>query len=238
MKLKTKKKILLVLGVILSNLLGYDYLNYKFNNKFTRVSEKALETIVDIKVKYDPGTIEGAGVVITPNGHVLTVAHLFTLPYRIRHIGLVKYDGSEFWARIVKVDKTRDLALLQVPCLENSNSKYSRFAPLGQLKVGQEVFTIGSPLGLPFSVTNGIISYLHRDVFATEYTEHQYNAMTNPGNSGGPVFNLDGEIVGVANLLVSIVPLIPIDTGVSFFVTEGSIVDFLKDYKEVGKVLK
>ena len=114
---------------------------------------------------------------------------------------------------------------------------YVNIADPRGLKVGQEVIAIGSPAGLSFSVTNGIISALYRD-FNHAYNVTQSNTAINPGNSGGPLFNLKGELVGINSFFIMARPEFPVFTGLGFSVQSGQCIEFLTDAAKKFKDMK
>jgi serine protease Do len=185
-------------------------------------------TEIDVEAKKatvtaSTGTVEflGAGVFISPNGHILTCAHLFN-EGKIKAINIEAYDGYVYAAEILAVDPSRDLALLKI--WENT-PHYAVLEDPRNLRVGQEVIAVGNPLALSFSVTHGILSAFNRD-FDNRYDTIQSDTFLNPGNSGGPLFNLRGRLVGINSFLIPPVPL-PIFTGCGFSVSPGRIIEFL-----------
>lgn len=166
--------------------------------------------------------VQGAGVFISPNNHVLTCGHLFWLE-KINSITVCTPDGKCTAGEILHQEKNLDLALVQANF--DLPTPYARIADPRKLRVGQEVLAVGSPLGFTFSVSHGIISALNRDNLGV-YNMTQSDAFLNPGNSGGPLFNLKGEIVGINSRIVPPVPA-KIFTGLGFSVQSGQIVEFL-----------
>lgn len=166
--------------------------------------------------------VQGAGVFVSPNNHVLTCAHLFWLD-KITAITVCNDSGVCTAGEILHKEDDLDLALLQANFA--TPTRYARIADPRKLKVGQEVLAVGSPLGFAFSVSHGIISALNRDELSV-YNMTQSDAFLNPGNSGGPLFNLKGEIIGINSRIVPPVPA-NIFTGLGFSVQSGQIVEFL-----------
>jgi len=179
--------------------------------------------------------ISGSGVFVTKKGHVLTCAHLFNLPGKILSISIADYNENVYAGKLIKVSNSVDLAFLQVPYLKKS--PYVKLADPRTLKVGQEVVAIGNPLGLPGTVTNGIVSALYRDI-EDSYNVTQSNTSINPGNSGGPLFNLKGELIGINSFMISPIPGIPIFTGLGFSVQSGQCLVFLTDCVKLDKSLR
>jgi serine protease Do len=149
-----------------------------------------------------PGDLElGSGVIIDPEGHVLTNEHVIARASRIR----VKLaDGRSFDASVIGADPNNDLAVLQIDTDEKLPS-----VPLGQsddLLVGEPVIAIGNPFGFSNTVTTGVISALDRSFHTPDhsYSFHgfiQTDASINPGNSGGPLLNAAGTLIGINSAL-------------------------------------
>lgn len=131
----------------------------------------------------------GAGVFISPNGHLLTCAHLFHPTNSL--ITVVTVDGVRLPATLLYKDGKRDLALLKV----DAHTPYVRLAK-NEPTTGQEVIAIGNPLGLNWTVSHGIVSTLNRDI-GEGFAFTQIDAPINQGNSGGPLFNMNGELIGI-----------------------------------------
>jgi len=167
-----------------------------------------------------PVTFVGAGVFISHNGHVLTCAHLFNVGLSTT-ITVIKYGDSRVPAEVLYKDTGKDLALLKIPV-----SWFTPKASLsrGRLQVGQEIITIGNPAGLNFSSSHGMISHLNRNIYE-RYTYTQSDLPTNGGNSGGPVFNLNGELIGLSAMKLSDAD------GMSFAITPDTIRIFLSTFR-------
>ncbi len=138
----------------------------------------------------------GTGVVIDPRGYVVTNYHVVE---DVEEVRITLEDGSQTNAEVVATDIRSDLALLKV-----NSSKPLAVIPRGtscDLMVGEPVIAIGNAFGYVHTVTEGIISALHRDVPVNDTQEYrdliQTSAGINPGNSGGPLLNIHGEIIGV-----------------------------------------
>ena len=137
----------------------------------------------------------GSGFIISPDGYILTNHHVIDGADSVT-VRLI--DRREYEATVVGSDKRSDLALLKV---DEKNLPVVTFGSPGELKVGEWVVAIGSPFGLDYSVTAGIVSARGRSI-PTEENENyvpfiQTDVAINPGNSGGPLFNLKGEVVGI-----------------------------------------
>ncbi|MDO3388212.1 Do family serine endopeptidase [Gilvimarinus sp. SDUM040013] len=136
----------------------------------------------------------GSGFIIGEDGHILTNNHVID---GADEVTVRLFDQREFIAKVLGVDPLSDLALLKI---EAEGLPKLEFASAGSLKVGQWVVAIGSPFGLDYSASAGIVSAMGRSISSNEsqYVPFiQTDVAINPGNSGGPLFNLKGEVVGI-----------------------------------------
>lgn len=171
----------------------------------------------------------GSGVIISQDGYILTNNHVInganSVKVRLR-------DSTEYDATIVGSDSDNDIALLKVSATGLSPAT---FGDSNSLAVGDYVVAIGNPLGeLGGTVTDGIISALARKVTIedTQMTLLQTNAQVNPGNSGGGLFNANGELVGIVNAKQSATEV----EGIAFAIPINNVLDILSDLKEYGYV--
>src|SRR5262245_28598550 len=136
--------------------------------------------------------IDTAGIVIT-NNHVIAEAD---------EINVILTDGSRLKAEVVGRDQKTDLAVLRVK--PTKPLKAVKFADSDKVRLGEWVVAIGNPFSLGGTVTAGIVSARNRDINSGPYDNYiQTDAAINRGNSGGPLFNLDGEVVGVNTAIIS-----------------------------------
>jgi Do/DeqQ family serine protease len=135
----------------------------------------------------------GSGVIIqAQHGHILTNSHVIEGADAI-HVTLK--DGRKYLAEVVGIDPRADLAVLQIP---SERLVAMRFGDSDRLRVGDFVVAIGNPYSIGQTVTSGIISALHRNPGISEYENFiQTDAPINLGNSGGPLVNLHGELIGI-----------------------------------------
>ena len=171
----------------------------------------------------------GSGVIISQDGYILTNNHVInganSVKVRLR-------DSTEYDATIIGSDSDNDIALLKVNATGLSPAT---FGDSNSLAVGNYVVAIGNPLGeLGGTVTDGIISALARKVTIedTQMTLLQTNAQVNPGNSGGGLFNANGELVGIVNAKQSATEV----EGIAFAIPINNVLDILSDLKEYGYV--
>ena len=142
---------------------------------------------------------EGSGFFVDGKGHIVTNAHVVDGAEKVT---VVLQDGTRLDARIVGVDEKTDLAVLKVQ--PKAEAVWVEFGDSSKVRVGDKVVAVGNPFGLGGTVTAGIVSSTGRELGASPYDEFiQIDAPINRGNSGGPTFNLDGEVVGVNSIIVS-----------------------------------
>jgi serine protease Do len=147
----------------------------------------------------------GSGFIISPDGYIVTNNHLIqglTGTGTVDSVTVTMTTGQEFPARIIGRDETSDLAVLKI---EGRNLPFVQWGDSTRARVGDWVLAIGNPYGLGGSVTAGIISALHRGVGAGgAYDRYiQTDAAINMGNSGGPMFDLNGNVIGINSALIS-----------------------------------
>ena len=150
-----------------------------------------------------PGEATGSGFVISDEGHIVTNQHVVDNAQSVR----VEFsDGSEVDAEIVGTDPSTDIAVLDVD-RPATDLTVLEFAPTGALEVGNPVVVLGSPFGLEGSLTTGVISAVGREIRSpngfTIENAVQTDAALNHGNSGGPVLDTQGRVVGVASQIRS-----------------------------------
>jgi serine protease Do len=148
----------------------------------------------------------GSGFIISPNGYIVTNNHLIqglTGTGTVDSVTVTTYDGKEFPARIIGRDDTSDLALLKI---EAQNLPFVQWGDSTKARVGDWVIAIGDPYGVGSTVTAGIISALHRSITEAGGAYDRYiqtDASINMGNSGGPMFDLNGNVIGINSALIS-----------------------------------
>jgi serine protease Do len=141
---------------------------------------------------------EGSGFIISPDGYILTNAHVVA---GADEVTVKLNDRREFRAKVIGSDKTSDVALIKINA---SNLPQVSIGDPNQLKVGEWVLAIGEPFGFENSVTAGIVSAKGRALPEENYVPFiQTDAAVNPGNSGGPLLNMRGEVVGINSQIVS-----------------------------------
>lgn len=175
------------------------------------------------------GVSQGSGFFISEDGYVVTNAHVVAdaTAYTV-----TTSDGRELDAKLIGKDERTDLALLKV---DGDDFKYVTFTH-DLPKVGQWVLAVGNPFGLGGSVTAGIISANGRDIGSGPYDDYlQIDAPVNRGNSGGPTFNMHGEVVGVNTAIFS-----PSggNVGIAFAIPASIVSDVIGDLRDDGVVTR
>lgn len=143
--------------------------------------------------------VTGTGIVLSENGYILTNFHVIESAYdNGTPIVILLYDGEEYEADVVGVEPDSDLAVLKI---EAEGLMAAALGDSDEMRVGQTIYTVGNPLGeLTYTMTSGIISALGRRITTDEaviVNMFQVDAAINNGNSGGPVFNVCGQVIGV-----------------------------------------
>ncbi len=176
------------------------------------------------------GMAQGSGFFISADGYVVTNNHVVE---HAKEVTVITADGKTVPARIVGTDPKTDLALLKVK--EGSDYPYVSFAAQTP-RVGDWVIAVGNPFGLGGTVTAGIVSARGRDIGAGPYDDFlQIDAPVNHGNSGGPAFNAEGEVVGVNTAIFS-----PSggSVGIGFAIASDVAKGVIQSLKDNGKVAR
>ena len=167
--------------------------------------EQAKQSVVVIEVKTATGGGTGTGIIMTSDGYIATNHHVIEDATKIK---VTFYDGRVMEAKLIGSSEMDDLAVIKV---QASGLSAATFAHSEDCYVGQTVYAIGTPARADFgwTTTKGIISYKNREVKIYDETDGsmqkklrllQTDAMVNPGNSGGPLVNTKGEVVGVVSM--------------------------------------
>ena len=173
----------------------------------------------------------GSGFIIDPSGYVVTNNHVVG---HAQKVTVILQDNSRHPAKIIGRDEKTDLALLKID--SNKKLPYVSWGDSDQSKVGDWVVAVGNPFGLGGSVTAGIISALGRNINEGPYDDFiQIDAPINRGNSGGPTFNLSGEVIGINTAIYS-----PSggSVGIGFAVPSNTAKSVVAQLKETGHVTR
>ena len=172
------------------------------------VASKALPAVVSIQAVSQTGAAEGSGSIISADGYVLTNHHVVA-GGEDGIIEVTLNDGTKHRASFVASDANTDIAVIKIEGAKGL--PYLEFGDSDALAVGQEVVAVGSPLGLNATVTSGIVSALNRPVRAAQdggesslIDAVQTDAAVNPGNSGGPLVDMNGQLVGMNSMIASL----------------------------------
>ncbi len=196
------------------------------------VIEEVNPSVVSIAVDVsDDEQALGAGIIISAAGYVVTNAHVME---NAKKITLQLPSGETFAANLVGVDEKTDIALLKVK--NPINLEAGHFGDSDAIRVGNQVFAIGNPFGLGNSVSLGIISAKERDIDKGAYDNFlQTDAAINQGNSGGPLFNMDGKIIGMSTAIFSEDGK---NVGVGFATPSNVVKWVVSQLKQNGKVIR
>ena len=191
--------------------------NKAFDIDFTTAAEKTLHTVVHVKnttinkgytsfedlffgrpqSKFQVGT--GSGVIISPDGYIITNNHVVD---GAESIEVTTNDNKTYTAELVGTDPITDIALLKIESVDNLN--YATFGDSNVTKVGEWVLAVGNPFNLTSTVTAGIISAKSRDLSGNNTQSFiQTDAAVNPGNSGGALVNINGDLIGINTAISS-----------------------------------
>jgi serine protease Do len=141
----------------------------------------------------------GSGFIIDPSGVILTNYHVIDGAYDIQ---VMLSDGARVPGRIIATAPTFDLALVKVDAGKRLTAV--RWADSDKVQIADPVFAAGNPLGIGLSISSGIVSALNRNISSSPYDDFiQTDAAINHGNSGGPLFNRNGEVIGVDTAIIS-----------------------------------
>lgn len=154
--------------------------------------------------------VSGSGFIVSENGYIITNYHVIERAYTSgQDVTVILHDGTRYSAAIIGVEEGNDIAVLKI---DAANLSAAAFGDSDSLSVGETVYAVGNPLGeLEFSMSTGHVSALDRAIKTGESADpinmFQIDAAVNSGNSGGPVYNARGEVIGVVTAKYS-------DTGV------------------------
>ncbi len=211
-----------------------------YSQAVVSVVEKLSPSVVSIKTTHQVSantprgvvpfdmTASGSGVIITPDGYVLTNSHVI---HDSKALEVSLSDGKAYPADVVGADSDTDLAVLRIPAF---NVKAAELGDSNMLRVGQLVIAIGNPYGFQTSVTAGVVSAIGRSMRSQSgrLIENviQTDASLNPGNSGGPLVDSRGQVVGINTAVIQsaqgICFAIPINTArwvAGLLIKEGRI---------------
>lgn len=171
----------------------------------------------------------GSGFIIDGNGYIITNNHVVD---KAESISITLSDNTKTEARVIGKDPKTDLALIKIETKRPLNAV--KFGDSDKIRVGDWVLAIGNPFGLGSSVTAGIVSAKSRDIESGPYDSFiQTDASINQGNSGGPMFNLQGEVIGISSAIFSTTGA---SQGVGFAIPANLARWVISQLKEHGEV--
>ena len=185
----------------------------KQENNYSKAIDKAYNTVVEIKCTIQTtnqsdffffgggsqfSTASGSGVIISDDGYIVTNNHVVEGATGEDAVQVKLFNGEQFTAIIIGTDPRTDLAVLKI---DTNGLQFASFTDSSELQMGEDVLAIGNPLGLGICCSNGIISALEKEITINNVylTVIQTNAAVNAGNSGGGLFDLNGNLVGIVN---------------------------------------
>jgi len=177
--------------------------------------------------------VGGTGFFITADGYILTNNHMVEKDKTIS-VTVTTLGGKEYNAKVVGTDPGTDLALLKI---QATGMPFAELGDSGLVKVGEWVLAIGNPLGMEHTVTAGIVSYKGRQIDTQSYQDFiQTDAAINRGNSGGPLINMKGEVIGInSNILTS---GFAGNIGIGFAIPTSIAKKVVVQLKEKGRVIR
>lgn len=170
----------------------------------------------------------GSGFIVSEDGYIVTNNHVIS---RAEDVQVILHDGSKHTAEVVGQDAKTDLAVLKIT--PGEKLKPVIFGDSARLRIGDWVMAIGNPFGLGYTVTVGIVSAKGRSLGMGAYDDFiQTDASLNPGNSGGPLFNLRGEVVGVNTAIAAR------GQGIGFSIPANMAREVISQLSEKGSVTR
>ena len=175
---------------------------------FEGITEKSRDAVILLAGENEDGTNQGMGSAffVTPEGLAITNYHVIHGVEKIRGWFYDVEDMNYYWGEVQAIDPVADLALVKVKLPDHKLPvKYLEIeSNVNNIKVAEDVMAIGHMLGLDWTVTKGVINHTHRDGLVSPYVHIiQHTAHINRGNSGGPLLNSEGKVVGVNTYVLS-----------------------------------
>lgn len=163
------------------------------SSDFSGIVEQAIKSVVTIRTDAS----QGSGFFIADEGYIVTNAHVME---NAKAAVIITYDGKSHTVYKIGEDSSMDIILLKI---NSTNYRPLKIADSDDVKQGQQIITIGNPYGLSFSVTQGIVSNVHQRGINGLNAYIQIDAALNPGNSGGPLIDREGKVIGINNFKLS-----------------------------------
>ncbi|MBL8148840.1 MAG: trypsin-like peptidase domain-containing protein [Blastocatellia bacterium] len=195
------------------------------------IADQANKFVVNIQsTTEDGGTSYGSGFFVEENGLIVTNYHVIREAIKTSGaITIITTDGGSYSASVKGYDDSTDLALLEIK--DKTLFTYAKLGDSDGVKVGEWVVAVGSPFGLDHTVTLGIISAKGRSGLDGEYDDYlQTDAAINFGNSGGPLVNVKGEVIGINTLVLAK------GQGLGFAIPVNILKEILPQLRDIGRV--
>ena len=193
-----------------------------------------IPSVVSIICNSHGSSSTGTGVILSENGYIVTNAHVVEDAVSV---SVLLTDNRQFYATLIGSDEVSDLAVLRI---EATDLIPAKFGDSGALRVGDTVAAIGDPLGVEFrgTYTNGIVSAINRDVEleGRTMTLIQTNAALNTGNSGGPLINCYGQVVGINTMKIGAFASASGVEGLGFAIPSTTVKDVVDQLVKQGYV--
>jgi len=193
--------------------------------------KKQLERQIGSDQKKKKFTSIGSGFIISKDGFIVTNNHVIE---DTDEITVSTYNGVKYKAKVIGFDKKTDLALLKIN--SDKELKFAKFGDSNKARIGDWVVVVGNPYGLGGSVSVGIVSARSRDINNGQSEEFiQTDAAINKGNSGGPMFNMKGEVIGISSAIFS-----PSggNVGIGFATPSSTAAQIIRQLKDQGEVTR
>ena len=198
------------------------------------IYERNIPSVVSVSCTLSSGTTSGTGVILSGQGYIVTNAHVIDGALAIR---VLLTDGRELDAHLVGTDRVSDLAVLRI---QAEGILGAQFGDSETLRVGDTVVAIGDPLGVDLrgTMTDGIVSAINRDVTINGRTMNliQTNAALNSGNSGGPLINCFGQVVGINTMKISAFTNQAGVEGLGFAIPSATVKEVVEQIMDYGYV--
>ncbi len=174
----------------------------------------------------------GSGVIVSADGYIITNEHVID---GATTITVEDVNGNTYDATLIGSDSKTDIAVLKI---DAENLTYAEIADSDSLEIGDDAIVIGNPLGTGISVTNGIISALNKEVTIENETMYliQTNAAVNKGNSGGGLFDINGNLIGIVNAKSSSTSSSVSVEGLGYAIPSNTVINIANDIIDNGYV--
>jgi len=204
---------------------------------FSDLASSAQQVTVHIESKINGmrikrgGAWNGAGVIISKNGYIITNSHVIG---ESKEIKITTFSNNDYQAKIIGRDPKTDIALLKIEPSERLS--VAKIGDSDKIEIGQLAMAVGSPFGFTNSVTVGVISGKGRLLGAGPFDDFiQTDAAINPGNSGGPLFNINGEVIGINTAIVTKGET---GIGIGFAIPINMAMAIVDQLKKNGKIIR